>query len=371
MSSLAATQADGYHIPEEYYTSGAYKKKSVSQFNGSKGHNQYLQRSVVRFELPYDGFCTKCDAIVGKGTRFNAHKAHVDDYFSTKIYEFTTKCRSCGDKCVFRPPLFYVMINIVTFSSSLYILHLCSEFKIRTNPKQRSFDYILGIRKKKEEFDSAAAGTHGVIDTDFGDGIFEFRDGKVDAISGDAASLQLLEKNARSHRKTLTEHEQMCSLLQLNAKLETDADANAALRSTFRDDRKAKKRRLEDAASAGLGRGIEMSKETDSDVIMAKRFMQNTLDKRARKSERDNFKSLRASGIFGSKTSTGTKRIETHHQPKQSSQTRIPVIKSNKSMGAATLRIVSKKAESNNTKSASALGALSSMYGTDSDSECD
>jgi len=97
MSSLAATQADGYWIPEDYYTTGAYKKKSISQFNGSKGHNQYLQRSVVRFELPFDGFCTKCDTIVGKGTRFNAHKAHVDDYFTSKIYEFTTKCRSCAD----------------------------------------------------------------------------------------------------------------------------------------------------------------------------------------------------------------------------------------------------------------------------------
>ena len=56
-------------------------------------------------------FFTKCGAIVGKGTRFNAHKAHVDDYFTTKIYEFTTKCRSCAN----------------------------CEFKIRTNPKEQTF----------------------------------------------------------------------------------------------------------------------------------------------------------------------------------------------------------------------------------------
>ena len=111
MSSLAATQADGYYIPPDYIESGAYKKKSLNQYNQSKGHNQYLQRSVVRFELPFDGFCTKCGAIVGKGTRFNAHKAHVDDYFTTKIYEFTTKCRSCAN----------------------------CEFKIRTNPKEQTF----------------------------------------------------------------------------------------------------------------------------------------------------------------------------------------------------------------------------------------
>ena len=37
MSSLSATQADGYYIPPQYLTSGAYKKKSVSEFTtGSK-----------------------------------------------------------------------------------------------------------------------------------------------------------------------------------------------------------------------------------------------------------------------------------------------------------------------------------------------
>ena len=120
MSSLNATQADGYYVPPEYFESGAYKKQSVSKFAGSKGHNQYLQRSVVRFELPFDGFCTHCSAHVGKGTRFNAHKAHVDVFFTTKIYEFTTKCRACAH----------------------------AVFRIRTNPKDRTFDYTEGIRKK-------------------------------------------------------------------------------------------------------------------------------------------------------------------------------------------------------------------------------
>jgi coiled-coil domain-containing protein 130 len=52
MSSLAATQADGYYLPPEYYDSGTYKKKSKNAFAKSKGHNQYEQSGVVRFELP-------------------------------------------------------------------------------------------------------------------------------------------------------------------------------------------------------------------------------------------------------------------------------------------------------------------------------
>lgn len=42
MSSLAATQADGYYVPPDYYDSGAYKKQTKNQFNKSKGHNQFL-----------------------------------------------------------------------------------------------------------------------------------------------------------------------------------------------------------------------------------------------------------------------------------------------------------------------------------------
>ena len=59
MSSLSATQAGGYYIQPNYFDSGAYKKKSISQFNNgqqpTKGHNQYLQRSVLRALLKIIG----------------------------------------------------------------------------------------------------------------------------------------------------------------------------------------------------------------------------------------------------------------------------------------------------------------------------
>ncbi|KAL7538911.1 hypothetical protein ACHAWF_006246 [Thalassiosira exigua] len=290
MSSLAAAQADGYYIPPDYLESGAHKKKSLNQYAGSKGHNQFLQRSVCRFELPFDGFCTKCDAIVGKGTRFNAHKAHVDDYFTTKIYEFTTRCRACGD----------------------------CEFKIRTNPKDKTFHYVLGIRKKVEEFDSAEAGTHGVIDTDVGSGILQYKNGKVDAPDGSGlGALHLLEKDVAGHRRAQTEHERTTSLLHLNAKMGEDADANASLRSTYRKDRKAKKRRLGEASGLGLGRGIELAGATTEDAALAKRTMETHRRSRdggrARLSEKEKFRSVRSGGIFGTGrgVSSGSRNLPT------------------------------------------------------------
>ncbi|KAL9178951.1 hypothetical protein ACHAXT_011924 [Thalassiosira profunda] len=282
MSSLAATQADGYYIPPSYHDSGAYKKKSVSQHNqpGFKGHNQFLQRNVCRFELPFDGFCTKCQNIVGKGTRFNAHKAHVDDYFTTKIYEFTTNCRACQE----------------------------CEFKIRTNPKERTFDYVSGIRKKVEEFDSAEAGTRGVIDTDFGNGILEYKNGKLDAPDDADGNLHRLESHVAGHRKAQTEHEHMESLIGLNAKLLEDADANASIRATFRKDRKAKKRRLGEAAGLGLGKGIELAEGRAEDAALAQRAMRSREGGRALQSEKDRFRSVRAGGIFGAKGSPTKKK---------------------------------------------------------------
>lgn len=165
----------------------------------------------------------------------------------------------------------------------------------------------------------------------------------------------------------------MSSLLQLNKKLETDADANAALRSTFRKDRKAKKRRLNDAASVGLGRGIEMAEETDADAFTVKRLMQKTYDKQAHQSERDIFKSLRASGIFGSQTVKGTRRLEVkRHGTGQDSQIKKCEAKKigrkpHRIRKKETKAAVKPKTASNNASSGSALAALS-MYGSDSDS---
>lgn len=273
--------------------------------------------------------------------------------------------------------LWRFMLLIIMLPLAEYIL---SEFKIRTNPKERTFDYIAGIRKKHEEFNSAEAGTHGVIDTDFGNGIFEYKNGTlIDAPDDESpAALHLLEKNATTQRKTLTEHEKMTSLLQLNQKLETDADANAAVRKTFRADRKAKKRRLNDAAKAGLGRGIELlTGETNDDVYMAKSAMQKACNEQAHKSERDKFKGIRASGIFDSKISTGTKRrleVKGHDNIKRTEGCKsIPLqakpyrIKRKESHSVAAKQPTAIKS---NTQSSgtSALAALAA-YGSDSSND--
>jgi hypothetical protein len=77
MSSLAASRADGYYFPPEWRPEFG----GLSKYQGSKGANQYQQYGIIRFELPFDGWCLKCERHIGKGTRFNAKKDKAGKYF--------------------------------------------------------------------------------------------------------------------------------------------------------------------------------------------------------------------------------------------------------------------------------------------------
>jgi hypothetical protein len=235
MSSLSAAQADGYYVPPEYYSSGQYKKKSINQFAGSKGHNQYLQRGIVRFELPYDGFCDKCGAHVGKGTRFNAAKTKAGAYLTSTIYEFRMKCRICAE----------------------------AEFVILTNPKEQSFDYVSGIHKQVHESESSRECTLKKTSVDIGDRYLG---------SNDRGSLAYIEGVAHGKRKAETERDDLEALMHVKEKtFGQDMVRNSALREVFRHERRKKRARLTEGAKRGWAEGMEvLSDEHMGDVIAAK-----------------------------------------------------------------------------------------------------
>eukprot|EP01083_Nonionella_stella_P068038 180382_1 len=91
MSSLSAARADGFYNPPDWDPS----KISRDKYQGSKGSNQYEQRGEIRFEMPWNIWCTTCDSHIGRGVRYNAKKTHITNYFSTKIWEFAMKCHIC------------------------------------------------------------------------------------------------------------------------------------------------------------------------------------------------------------------------------------------------------------------------------------
>ena len=282
MSSLAATQADGYYVPVQYYESGAYKKQSKNQFNSSSsssssssrtngisnkngssggggqghGHNQWLQNGVVRFELPHRGRCLgpSCTQLaIGQGTRYNARKVKTDEYyFTTPIVEFRLKCRSCGHPWV-----------------------------IRTNPAGRCFDFVEGIKKHDDEKSNMTKS-----------------DGRLPD-DGDANDpLQRLETAGYGKDRAAREWDELQQLKELNDKVGyDDARHNANVRHAFRKDRKEKRSQLAHASKLGWRPGMKVlapTATTIDDVLESK----ETIFGSGPETERRRMSKVRRSSIF-------------------------------------------------------------------------
>jgi len=256
MSSLSATQTDGYDAAPGYYDGGQHKKTSRNQLAGSEGHTQYLQRGVVRFKSPYDGFCMRCSAHVSRGTGCNAEKSKAGAYLTSPIYEFRMKCRICA----------------------------AVDFMIRTNPKERCFDYVSGIHRQVREFDTATSRSAGAMDT---------RDGNRLVGSADTNSLAQLETVAHGKRKAVTERDAFDNLMKLNNNtFGQDVSCNAKLRSSFR---KKKKSRLKKGAKLGWSEGMKvLDDDRMEDVLAAK----STMFADGKRTEQRKFRGLRTDSIF-------------------------------------------------------------------------
>jgi coiled-coil domain-containing protein 130 len=299
MSSLAATQADGYYLPPEYFDGGAYKKQSKNAFfastnkdgkdkrnkgTGGVGHNQYLQRGVVRFELPYKGICHGCSESIGRGTRYNAHKSNAGKYFSTTIYQFSLTCRNCQHPWI-----------------------------IRTNPKERGFDYVEGIVVQAGQETNLAMGDC-VLEQPTR--VTSAADDDYDKDNEAVAALQKLESAAHGKRRTLTELETLQRLQRLNTvSTLLDADNNAIVRKAYREDRKEKRQRLNDASRLGWRHGMELLSESSTeDALAAKEVTYG----RPKEEERKRLKLVRSSSIFASSsTSLSDKRSRTSRKKMQ------------------------------------------------------
>jgi len=260
MSSLAATQADGYYLPPEYYDSGTYKKKSKNQFANSKGHNQFVKSGVVRFELPYKGVCLSCKTSIARGTRYNAKKVNTgESYFTTQIWEFQMSCRICKHP-----------------------------FRIRTNPQDRGFDYVEGIKiqagqePSKELLERTFATNINVPD-----------------------ALAKLEAAAQGKHKLLSEIDQLQGLQKLNDEtLLNDADSNASIRARFRKDRKDKRARIREAKSLGWRDGMEVVGTSLDDQVAAKERVFG----RSKETEKKRFGAVKQSSIFANQSRKRTRR---------------------------------------------------------------
>jgi len=290
MSSLAATQADGYYVSSEYYDSGAYKKLTKNQWQAKQNSNQQKSRNsepgagstgknasdvlppVVRFELPSSAICQCCKSYISKGTRFNAQKRKSGDfYLSTPILEFEMTSRCCAK----------------------------TQFIIRTNPQQRSFDYVSGLQKLHE----TKAPLKGEVRK-------ESRR-EIDDEEDEADVLSKLETAARGQRKTMSDIEQLQQIQKFKEKIFLqDADANASIRNTYRQERNRSKKRRREAEALGYREGIVLADPAPVDSQSARQITFGS----SRGSQKKRFHQARSSSIFlKSSVSKGNRKARTHN----------------------------------------------------------
>lgn len=162
---------------------------------------------VVRFEMPFNIICLKCDNFIAMGVRYNADKTRTGNYYTTPIYKFSMKC------------------------------HLCDNyFEIETDPSK--FDYkIISGAKRQVRYDHTSASAENNDDCEQGSssGGIEF-DNKIKA---DAMSR--LEKKVEDK---LNEESVGITLKQLKdwrASREEDYKDNQLIRAQYRERRKNKR----------------------------------------------------------------------------------------------------------------------------------
>jgi len=260
MSALAATQADGFYHPPEVRTPPPRtpprsarpraltrtpapqwnpQKQSRASFQNSKGSNQYETHGIIRFELPFDGWCLGCERHLGKGTRFNAKKEQAGNYHTTKIWAFSMKCATCPQRWV-----------------------------IKTDPANMDYDYAEGIRRKVEEWDEHADGTPAEALELAAQSAAERAARAAKAGGGGAARL---EKEEDQKRAVAKDAKRMNALLdERDSRGADDFAANQALRRGDRRRRMEKKKQIADGKAKGLPASMPLLTATAADARAAR-----------------------------------------------------------------------------------------------------
>jgi len=262
MSSLAAAKADNFYYPPEWDPS----KGNLDKFHGTHALGARAKRFksegvlIIRFEMPFNVWCTQCGQMIGKGVRFNAEKRHVGMYHSTKIWSFAMR-HHCGNR-----------------------------IEIHTDPRKTEYRIIEGIRKKIENYSAEDAQ---VID------LGKHNDESLDALAA-------VERKETNRRKAKAEHARLavlkedCTFLAKN-----DAKLNRLMRNNLRPQRKDEKSRKQKRKALGLPDHVELLPEDPEDVALSKSVKFHPTP---HKSHRTIRKDILKSSIFDKKSKRAARR---------------------------------------------------------------
>ena len=276
MSTLAAARADNFYFPPEWEP----KRGGLNKFNNSHGalgkraNKLHLGILVIRFELMYNAWCLGCKRAIGRGTRYNAEKKKVGMYFSTPIYEFGMKCATCPQR-----------------------------FVIRTDPKNRDYEFVSGIRRKVEGYNAETAKDANAV---------ALEDESTVAARA-ANALATVEHQEDNKRRAESAGAVLQATMELSQKREAVGERlNKALRRTARRKRHETKQLRRESARRGFG--IRLLARSTDDTLSAALQRPALAAARASAQARRQRAVVRAQGVFavaasnsGSGSGSGTR----------------------------------------------------------------
>ena len=245
MSSLAAAGSDNYYYPKGWDPS----KGSINTFHkshplGKRAKDLHHGILVVRFEMPFNVWCTHCETHIGKGVRFNAKKKKTGMYFTTPIYSFELTCATCKG----------IMV-------------------VQTNPKESTYTMVSGIREQYPSLMTDMPESH--------------------AEDAAVAPFEALEKAVADKKIGEARESRLEKLLRLQkATTEDSYSSNSALRKSFRQQKKVIQAKKAYAKSLGLS--IPLLDSTEEDRVTAASIVFKRSAKR------------KSSSIFASSSSSTT-----------------------------------------------------------------
>lgn len=265
-----------YYPPDWDPSKGSANKRTGSHHLRDRARKLDKGILVVRFEMPFNIWCSECKNHIATGVRYNAEKSKVGNYYTTPIYKFKMKC------------------------------HLCDNFfEIQTDPAK--FDYAILSGATKRARPSEIDGDDQIV------------------IDEEESKRRLTDAMFRLEKKTEDEmkrEESLPNILDIKkwrSRWEDNFTANSIVRSQYRKRRKnLEASRIEDKELLKrMSLKIDLAQSSPSDRAKARELLRERRSDRIRDAE-----ALSKQRILNSSIQTSTIKLEksTPRQSASSSQ---------------------------------------------------
>ncbi|KAL5487407.1 hypothetical protein EMCRGX_G020001 [Ephydatia muelleri] len=283
---MAERKATNKYYPPEWTPD----QGSLNTFRGShplrdRARKLHQGIMIMRFELPFNIWCSGCGEHIGMGVRYNAEKTRVGYYYTTPIFKFRMRCQYCANY-----------------------------FEIQTDPKNFEYVVVNGASRKNEKGELTEGESVSI-------------EGKEEAAKIASDPMYRLEHHAEDEKKAedatprigkllVCEHmmwpvHNCIGLQALKEEMKDDFTLNQVLRKSFREKKAQIKAEVEkdEQLKSKASLSIPLVSEKQEDVSTARRtvFASSSSSEDSKRKRLD----IKLQPIFSSSSSSSSSTTDT------------------------------------------------------------